>query len=87
VNKAEKPVVAIGAAKIDAAKTETPAYTPLTCANPIAELDEIGKSMGVDGTPAIFGPQGEHLGGYIPPEQLAQRLDQIAQRAQPDAAK
>jgi thiol:disulfide interchange protein DsbC len=87
VNKAEKPVVAIGAAKIDAAKTETPAYTPLTCANPIAELDEIGKSMGVDGTPAIFGPQGEHLGGYIPPEQLAQRLDQSAQRAQPDAAK
>jgi thiol:disulfide interchange protein DsbC len=71
----------------DAAKTETPAYTPLTCANPIAELDEIGKAMGVDGTPAIFGPQGEHLGGYVPPEQLAQRLDQIAQRAQPDAAK
>jgi len=43
--------------------------------------------MGVDGTPAIFGPQGEHLGGYVPPEQLAQRLDQLAQRAQPDAAK
>jgi len=74
-------------AATDAAKAETPAYTPLTCANPIAELDEIGKSMGVDGTPAIFGPQGEHLGGYVPPEQLAQRLDQLAQRAQPDAAK
>jgi len=74
-------------AATDAAKAETPAYTPLTCANPIAELDEIGKAMGVDGTPAIFGPQGEHLGGYVPPEQLAQRLDQLAQRAQPDAAK
>jgi thiol:disulfide interchange protein DsbC len=71
----------------DAAKTDTPAYTPLTCANPIAELDEIGKAMGVDGTPAIFGPEGEHLGGYVPPEQLAQRLDQLAQRAHPDAAK
>jgi thiol:disulfide interchange protein DsbC len=63
------------------------AYKPQTCANPIAELTELGKSMGVDGTPAIFGPQGEHLGGYLPPEQLAQRLDQIAQRAQPAAAK
>ncbi len=80
--KPDTPVVAA-----DPAKTETPAYTPLTCANPIAELDEIGKAMGVDGTPAIFGPQGEHLGGYVSPEQLAQRLDQIAQRAQPDAAK
>jgi len=29
-------------AATDAAKAETPAYTPLTCANPIAELDEIG---------------------------------------------
>jgi protein-disulfide isomerase len=85
VNKPENGKIAVVAN--DAAKTETPAYTPLTCANPIAELDEIGKSMGVDGTPAIFGPQGEHLGGYVPPEQLAQRLDQIAQRAQPDAAK
>ncbi len=66
---------------------DTLAYKPLTCANPIAELDEIGKSMGVDGTPAIFGPEGEHLGGYVPPEQLVQRLDQIAQRAHPDAAK
>jgi len=70
-----------------AGSDETLAYKPLTCANPIAELDEIGKSMGVDGTPAIFGPEGEHLGGYIPPEQLAQRLDQLAQRAHPDAAK
>jgi len=51
-----------------------------TCANPIASLTELGKSMGVDGTPAIFTADGEHVGGYIPPDKLAQRLDQIDQQ-------
>jgi thiol:disulfide interchange protein DsbC len=92
-NKGDKVNVSVpgqpnaAVAATDAAKANTPAYAPLTCANPIAELDEIGKAMGVDGTPAIFGPEGEHLGGYVPPDQLVQRLDQLAQRAHPDAAK
>jgi thiol:disulfide interchange protein DsbC len=51
-----------------------------TCANPIGELTEIGKAMGVDGTPAIFTADGEHVGGYLPPDKLAQRLDQLAAR-------
>jgi thiol:disulfide interchange protein DsbC len=83
---AAKPAASANASQTKVA-ADTLAYKPLTCANPIAELDEIGKSMGVDGTPAIFGPEGEHLGGYVPPEQLAQRLDQLAQRAHRDAAK
>ena len=59
----------------------------LTCANPIAELTEIGKSMGVDGTPAIFTAEGDHVGGYVPPEQLAQKLEQLAQKGRALSAK
>lgn len=58
-----------------------------TCNNPVAELTEIGKSMGVDGTPAIFTPDGDHVGGYMAPDQLVQRLDQIAQHARAVTAK
>ncbi len=56
-------------------------YKPQTCDNPIAELTELGKSMGVDGTPAIFTPDGDHVGGYVPPDQLVKKLDQLAERA------
>jgi len=85
-NSNGKPQAKVISADVIAAKADAPAYTPLTCANPIAEIDEIGKSMGVDGTPAIFGPDGEHLGGFVPPDQLAQRLEQSAARARPVAA-
>ena len=58
-----------------------------TCSNPVAELTEIGKSMGVDGTPALFTPDGDHVGGYMTPDQLVQRLDQIAQHSRAVTAK
>lgn len=51
-----------------------------TCSNPIAELTELGKSIGVDGTPAIFTADGSHVGGFIAPDQLLKRLDQLAER-------
>jgi len=51
-----------------------------TCSNPIVELTDIGRSMGVDGTPAIFSEDGQHIGGFVPPDQLIKRLDQIAER-------
>ncbi len=40
------------------------------CENPVAELFELGKSMGVRGTPAVFLDTGYELGGYIPAAQL-----------------
>jgi thiol:disulfide interchange protein DsbC len=49
-----------------------------TCSNPIAEVGSIASAMGVDGTPAIFTQDGVQLGGYVPPDQLAQRLAEIA---------
>lgn len=42
----------------------------LSCENPVAELFELGKSMGVRGTPAVYLETGDELGGYIPAEQL-----------------
>ena len=52
------------------------------CENPIAELNAIGMSMGVEGTPAVFMDDGTQIGGYLPPDQLAQKL---AQHEQPTA--
>ncbi len=51
---------------------------PKTCANPVAELTTIAMAMGVEGTPAIFTADGVQLGGYLPPQQLAQRLEELA---------
>lgn len=55
------------------------ALAPLTCSNPIAEITNIAGAMGVNGTPGIFADDGSQLGGYVPPQQLAQRLQQMAQ--------
>jgi len=57
------------------------------CTNPVSELTEISKSMGVEGTPAVFNADGEHVGGYMTPDQLVQRLDQLAQKTQAVTAK
>jgi len=43
--------------------------------------------MGVDGTPALYTADGEHIGGYMAPDQLLERLDQIAQKSRAVTAK
>jgi thiol:disulfide interchange protein DsbC len=48
------------------------------CANPIEEEYALGNKIGVTGTPAVIAADGTQLGGYLPPEQMLQRLDQIA---------
>ncbi len=48
------------------------------CANPVEEEYALGGRIGVSGTPMIIAPNGVQLGGYVPPEQLLQRLDQLA---------
>ncbi len=49
-----------------------------TCDNPVAADYELGQSVGVNGTPAVYTRDGTQLGGYLPPEQLLQRLDALA---------
>ncbi|MEO8802833.1 MAG: DsbC family protein [Rudaea sp.] len=51
---------------------------PKTCANPIAELTKIATQMGINGTPTILADDGTQLGGYVTPQQLAQRLAAMA---------
>lgn len=45
---------------------------------PIARHYELGNEVGVRGTPAIYSAGGVHIGGYLAPQKLAQRLDELA---------
>jgi thiol:disulfide interchange protein DsbC len=66
------------------ALTEAKAGTALDkkeCSNPIAEEYALGNAIGVSGTPAVIAADGTQLGGYLPPDQLLQRLDQLAAKA------
>lgn len=49
-----------------------------TCANPITRDYDLGRRVGVDGTPAIYAPDGTQLGGYVEPAALLARLDELA---------
>ena len=46
------------------------------CKQKVADHYQLGRELGVNGTPAIFLPNGEMIGGYIPPQQLLARLQQ-----------
>ena len=48
---------------------------PRSCANPVREQYEAGQAIGVNGTPAIVLESGEMIPGYVPPDELASRLD------------
>jgi len=53
------------------------------CANPVEKDYALGQKIAVNGTPAVFAPDGTQLGGYLPPDQMLQRLDQLAAKAAP----
>jgi len=44
------------------------------CDNPIAEQYELGRRLGVQGTPAIFLPDGRLIPGFVPAERLISEL-------------
>jgi thiol:disulfide interchange protein DsbC len=45
-----------------------------TCVNPVASQFELGSRIGVNGTPALWMPDGSLKPGYMPPEALAKEL-------------
>jgi len=47
-----------------------------TCDNPVKAEFEIGRKMGVQGTPALFMESGQMLPGYVPAKRLKQILEQ-----------
>jgi len=49
-----------------------------TCANPVAQDYNLGLTVGVDGTPAIFASDGTQMGGYLTPADLKAKLDQLS---------
>ncbi|MGD8346169.1 MAG: thioredoxin fold domain-containing protein [Lysobacterales bacterium] len=51
---------------------------PAQCENPVADQYRLGVEMGVTGTPALLTANGQLIPGYVPPAQLRQRLDRIA---------
>jgi thiol:disulfide interchange protein DsbC len=44
-------------------------------ATPVAKQYQLGEDLGVRGTPAIFSPSGDYIGGYLPPADLVKALD------------
>lgn len=63
------------------AMTDAKAGQPLDrkeCENPIADQYTLSQQIGVTGTPAVFTEDGTQLGGYMPPDQLLQRLEAMA---------
>ena len=50
---------------------------PLKCPNPIADQYEIGREVGVTGTPALVTTDGSLIPGYMPPAQLRQKLESM----------
>jgi thiol:disulfide interchange protein DsbC len=52
----------------------------LTCAQtPVSDHYDLGHQVGVTGTPSVYTSTGVHIGGYLPPDQLLETLDQLAQ--------
>jgi len=51
-----------------------------TCDNPINEHYNLGRTIGVRGTPALLLSDGELLPGYVPPKRLINYLDDKAKK-------
>lgn len=48
------------------------------CDNPVEEQYRLGQAIGVTGTPALLLADGTLIPGYVPPQQLRQRLDSMS---------
>lgn len=51
---------------------------PAQCANPVMEQYQLGVTIGVNGTPAIYNQDGHYIAGYIEPDELVSRLDELS---------
>lgn len=59
------------------AKNDKP-VPPRTCKTPVDAEYAIGQRAGLQGTPMIVAADGTELGGYLPPKQLREALDELA---------
>ncbi|HET7931311.1 MAG TPA: thioredoxin fold domain-containing protein [Rhodanobacteraceae bacterium] len=56
---------------------EGQAPKPAQCASPVAHDFHLGEDLGVGGTPTIIAGNGAVLGGYVDPQELLKRLQQV----------
>ena len=56
-----------------------------TCTNPVARHYDIGRRVGLAGTPMIVTADGTQMPGYMPPADLRAALDRLAEEAAPAA--
>ncbi len=49
--------------------------TPKSCDNPVAEHFNMGRVMGISGTPTIILGSGDVVPGYAPPQELVRMLE------------
>ncbi len=47
---------------------------PATCDNPVQKHIDLGYTLGVSGTPAVFTADGRQIGGYLPPNELLKAI-------------
>lgn len=52
-----------------------------TCDNPVEAEFNVGRQLGVSGTPALFMESGQSLPGYVPPERLKEILDEASNQS------
>jgi thiol:disulfide interchange protein DsbC len=69
------PKTALNDAKLNQTSLSGSPLAP-QCKQHIADQYQLGRELGINGTPAIFLPTGDMVGGYLPPQQLLQRLTQ-----------
>ncbi len=50
------------------------AVAAASCADPVQRHHDLGRKLGVQGTPGIVLPDGELVPGYLPPDELLQHL-------------
>ncbi len=51
---------------------------PQQCDNPIESQYQLGRDVGVTGTPALLTPEGQLIPGYMAPADLRARLDALS---------
>ena len=51
---------------------------PAQCDNPVKRQYELGQSLGIRGTPAIYLEGGQEMPGYVPPDTLLEALSQYS---------
>jgi thiol:disulfide interchange protein DsbC len=72
---ADDPKQALDNAKIN--QQLPPANADKSCLDKVANHYNLGHTLGVAGTPAIFLPDGSMVGGYLPPQTLLERLENL----------